>query len=388
MIKYLGLISIAIVFLLACQDDDDTGEVLLDLSFEKTYGGIDEDKAFSAIIENNELYLFGTTKSFNDVNGDYYLLKLDLNGNVIFEKSFGGGLTEEGFRILATNDGNFLLIGSTESTGNGLQDIHAIKINGKGNILWENTYGGSLKDTPIDIIETADGEFCIAGTTESYGSGSRDIYLVWINQNGTFLRQAVHGGVDIDGSSSLLELNNKNIMVYGYTKNYGATSRDFYLLKVNTHGDSLWSKRYGGSGYEESQAFQTTIDGGFVLNGHSSSTDTNHNMYAVKLDSNGTVIWDKNFGGSQHDGGQALLINKEGNYVFIGRSMSFENGDRNIYMVTTDPNGRILSTDVIGGSNGDWGQSILEHYNYYYIVGHSNSYSNGNDDVYLIKYRK
>jgi hypothetical protein len=357
-------------------------------NYEKTYGGIQDDAARSFIIENKFLYVFGTTKSLGDINGDHYLIKLDLGGNIIYEKSFGGAAEEEGVEIIATNDGNFLLVGSTQSSGAGLKDIHVIKVDADGNQIWENTFGGAMNDAPNDVIETSTGEFCITGITESYGAGMRDIYLVWVDQNGNMVRQSYHGGSDIDGGTKLIEIENQELMIFGFTRNYGATSRDFYLLKTNSIGDSLWSQRYGGTGYEESQGFSRTQSGGFLLNGHSSSTDPNHNMYGLKLDINGNQIWDKNFGGAMHDGGMALLINKEGNYLFVGRTMSNGNGMRDMMLVITNPDGQELITRYYGGSQDDWIDDVIEYEDYYYFVGHSNSFSAGDNDVYLIKQHK
>ncbi len=357
-------------------------------SFEKNIGGTADDIANSMVIKDDMLYILGQTKSINDANGDHYLLKLDTNGKVIFEKTYGGNLAEEGIKIITTIDGHFLLIGTTESTGNGQKDIHVLKINASGTVLWEKSFGGSLDDKPADIIETSKSEFCIAATTESFGAGFRDIYLIWIDQSGNLIRQITYGGSDMDGSSALVEIENEELMVYGYTRNFGATSRDLYLMKLTSTGDSLWSKRYGGNGYEESQGFAQTPTGGFLLNGHSSSTDSKHDMYALEIDANGNQIWENNYGGTSHDGGQALLINEDENYVLVARSRSFGEGDRNIYMLITDAKGNMISEKVIGGSEDDWGEDILEYGSSYFIVGHSNSFGAGDNDVYIVKLKK
>lgn len=376
----LGIFSIASI---SCKKDQAEHRIL-----EKNFGGAGDDRAHSAIILNDALFLFGSTKSFLDADGDFYLLKLDLKGNLIYERSYGGNAEEEGIDILATKDGNILLIGATESKGNGMKDMYAIKINPEGNVLWEKTIGGGLNDKPSDLIETYNGTFCIAGYTESFGAGNLDVYMAWLDQNGNIVREKTHGADDLDGSSELIELEDNNLMLFGFTKNFGAVSRDFMLQKMDSQGTLIWRKRYGGDAYEESQGFVHTKEGGFVLNGHSSSSDPNHDLYVVKVDSNGNEIWSKNYGGSMHDGGQAILINSDGNYVYVARSMSFGNGDRNIYMLTSDPDGKIVSENIIGGDKNDWGNKILEYGSYYYIVGHSNSFGREDDDVYLVRLRK
>jgi len=380
--------SFICVFIISCSKESEPNFNAPCNNFEKTFGDSLDDYANAIIIKNQEIFVFGTSKSFGDINGDHYLIKMSLYGDVIFENTYGGSAAEEGLDIIATNDGNFILIGTTESSGAGQKDIHVIKIDPNGNQIWENTFGGTLNDVPNDIIELSSGEFCITGVTESFGSGMRDIYVLWIDQNGNLIRQTYYGESDIDGGTKLLEIANQELMIFGFTRNYGATSRDFYLLKINAIGDSLWSKRYGGNGYEESQSFLRTQNGGYLLNGHSSSTDPNHNMYGVKVDINGNQIWEMNFGGSQHDGGQALLINKAGNYVFVGSTESFGNGMQDVLFIVTNPNGQELLTHYFGGNQNDQIDDIIEFGDYYYMVGHSNSFGAGDKDVYLIKNHK
>jgi len=161
-----------------------------------------------------------------------------------------------------------------------------------------------------------------------------------------------------------------------------------YLLKINSIGDSLWSKRYGGTGYEESQAFARTNKGEFVLCGHSSSTDPNHNLFGVKTDKYGNVLFEKNFGGSMHDGGEALLINSDGNYVFVARTMSFGNGMEDVYIVVTNKDGELLSEKLFGGIAIDKIEALVEYNDYYYLIGHSTSFGSGDSDVYFIKQHK
>jgi hypothetical protein len=386
--KMKHYVSIGILSMLFFSCEKERSDSSHKISFEKSYGGTMDDKGNSALIKGNALYVLGTTKSFNEPNGDFYLLKLDLEGNIIYEKTYGGSAPDYGIEIIESRDGNIVLVGSTESAGNGLQDIYAIKINEAGDVLWETTIGGAMNDKPASIIETSNGNFCIAGGSESYSNGGQDIYLCWLDQNGNLIREENYGGTSLDGSTEIMEIENNELMLYGYTKNFGATSRDFILLKLQSSGELIWQKRYGGDGYEESQDFARTANGDFVLSGHSSSIDPNHDLYALKVDANGNKIWDKHYGGAAHDGGQSMLINSDGNYVYIARSMSYGNGSRNVYMVCSNPNGDIISETVIGGDQNDWGNKILEHESYYYIVGHSNSFSGSHDDAYVVKYKK
>lgn len=370
------------------KDKENHSTVPTDMRFTKTYGGAEQDYAKSGIFHDNKLFLVGTTKSFNEPNGNHYLLQLDTNGSIVFEKNYGGNGAEDGIRLFSTSDNHLVLLGTTESAGNGKKDIHVIKLDLLGNIIWEKTFGGPEDDSPASMIETSSGELCIAGTTESFGAGLRDIYMIWLDQNGQLIREVFHGSTDFDGSSELVEIDNQNLMVFGYTRNYGATSRDFYLLKTNAQGDSLWSQRYGGSEYEESQALLKTAEGDFVLHGHSAEEDPNHNMFTVKVDAAGNILWENHLGGAMHDGGEAALINSDGNYIVVGRSMSYQSESRDIILASMAPNGEVLNFDVIGNHLNERADQILEFGDYYYLIGHVMESTEESSDVLLIKHKK
>ena len=386
----LAYFALSLIILLSssCKEEDETDPTVYltrESGFEKNFGGIGEDIAYSLVEKDGFIYSFGISKSFDEPNGDHYLVKTDLDGNLIWEKTYGGTAKEEGYRIKKSNDGNLFLLGVTESSGNGATDIHVLKVDIDGNVIWEAVVGGSDRDSPATLIETKNSDILIAASTESFGKGSADIYLVWLDANGTFLRQKTHGETLLDGSSDVLELASGDLLLFGYTNNYGTASRDFYLLKLTDQGDSIWGKRYGGhNSYEEAHQLLQTANGNLLLHGHTSQTDPNHNMYSVLVDSAGNIIWEREFGGNQHDGGQSAIINSEGNFVLLGRSMSFGN-QRQLLFVELAKNGTLIQHENIGSPKNERADDIIEVNNSYYIAGHSDFYGAGDNDVYLIK---
>ena len=234
------------------------------------------------------------------------------------------------------------------------------------------------------MIETSNSEILIAATTESLGNGARDMDLIWLDQQGSVLKERTYGQSGGDGGTDILEIENGNLMFFGYTSSYGAVSRDFYLLKLTANGDSIWGKRYGGSGYEETHQLLQTADGNFLLHGHMTLTDPNHNMYSTLVDSSGNVIWGREFGGNQHDGGMSAIINSAGNFVLLGRSMSFGQKRQMLFAELT-PNGNVITQTDIGNPKNDWGNEIIEVGNSYYIVGHTDNFGSGDNDSYLIR---
>lgn len=384
-----------VLFLLAfwaCKEEkmemDEPGRLFVGSEFTKTFGGAGDDIAQSILRKDNFIYIVGTANKFNNQGGQMYLLKLNLAGELLFEKTFGNGVEHQGMDLILSKDNHLLLVGSFKASNNSEKDVYVLKLDLNGNVVWEKTYGGPLEDFAVAVIETTSGEFCIAGATKSFGASVLDRYVIWLNQKGDLIKELRQGGLKLDGSSDIIELENQDLVLFGYTESYGANSRDFYLLRMNSQGDSLWSKRYGGDGYEESHSIARTEEGGFLINGHSSSTDPNHNMYAIKLTEGGDVIWEKEFGGDQHDGGESLLIDNRGLFVFLGRSMSFGNGSRNLYYTITKPDGDILEEIFIDEVGDDRGYAITEDDLHYYIVGQSNSFSGGDSDVLLVRRKK
>ncbi len=379
--RILAVLFFLSIGLYSCKKDENSSNRL---SFGKTYGTAGDESAKAICLANNQLYILANSDGFGDPNGDLYLFSIDEEGNTIVSETYGSAFKEEADDILFSSDGNLMLLGRTKNTTNNKNDILLIKCSLDGIIIWEKQFGGAEDDFANNIIELNNGNFLITGATTSYGEGSSDIYLLWIDENGNSIKEVLHGDVDQDGGTQSIELDNSDIMLYGYTWNYGAVSRDYFLLKMNAQGDSIWSKRFGGEDYEESQAFSETNDGHFILNGHSASTDPIHDMYGVKVNQQGNLVWDKNMGGALHDGGMAFLINKRGNYVFVAKSMSF-GGNQNILMITTKPNGITIDESIIGGPDADMANDIIEYNSSYYLVGQSNSFGNGDLDAYVIK---
>ena len=386
--RLLLLLSLMSSLLFSCKNDDEIEDpAIIEKEikvFGRTFGGPQNEESNSIVEDNGFLYLLGYSNSFKDPNGDHYLVKMDLEWNLIWEKTYGTTSLERGFKIVKSADGNLFLLGVTERRGGGDRDIHLLKVNTDGTLLWEKVLGGAMQEIPSTLIETSNSEILIAATTESLGNGARDMYLIWLDQQGNFIKERTYGQSGGDGGTDILELENGSLMFFGYTSSYGAVSRDFYLLKLTANGDSIWGKRYGGDGYEETHQLLQTANGNFLLHGHSTITDPNHNMYSVLVDSSGNIIWEREFGGNQHDGGMSAIINSAGNFVLLGRSMSFGQ-QRQMLIVELSQNGNLISLENIGNPKNDWGNEIIEVNNSYYIAGHSDNFGSGDNDAYLIK---
>ena len=341
--------------------------------------------AADAILFDNFLYIIGSVAN-DSVGGqtNVLLMKINLNGELVWMQEYGGTATDRGSRIHLAGDGNLLLLGSSRSKGSGQEDIFLIKTDPQGTVLWERTYGGPMPDTPGDLLLLKSGEIMVAGTTESYGSGARDMYLLRLDANGQLLDQHTYGGVDIDGASRIFESGKDTFLLYGYTKNFGAFDRDLYLMKVDLNGDSLKAIRLMRDGYQEPGDI-LALDGGYLICAHSAEQDPDHDLLAMAVDHEGNQLWFQLFGGMSHDGGEKLLLNSRGQGVFLGRSNSFGDGQESILMVVTDIEGHRIKDESFSGDGANQPATIIQSEHHYYIVGHEFSETSNEANILLIK---
>jgi len=164
-----------------------------------------------------------------------YLIKSDSDGDTIWTKIFGGSSRDEGFSVQQTSDEGYIITGRTDSFGAGLMDVYLIKINSNGDTTWTKTFGGSNKDEGFSVLQTLDGGYIIAGRTESFGSGSRDLYLIRTNNNGNILWSKVLGGNYIDEAYSIQQVSDSSFIIAGNTESFGAGNFDIWLVKIGSN---------------------------------------------------------------------------------------------------------------------------------------------------------
>lgn len=387
--KYPFLLLILSTILISCKKDPPIPD-LKSSEFQKNYGGTNEDLG-KAVLEsdNGDIYIAGSTQSYGAGGKDMYIIKTNSYGNEIWSRTIGGASDDEATEIIATSDDGLLILGSTASYGAGGTDIFLVKINSSGSLVWQKFFGGPGNELGEDILQTSDGNYMINGVTNSSGSGLRDVYVIKVNSTGTMLWSKTFGGIADDGGSSLCNADSGNVMLFNYTDNYGALNRDLYVIKINSLGDSLNSWRYGGSEYEEAQSIERTVDGNFILFGHTASFGhIEHNMYALKISGNGVVLWQNDYGGTIHDGGEHGKQSDHGGYILAGRSYSFDNYFEQMYLVKTDESGNLEWQKDIGGAEDDAAYNITETDDAYLLVGNTKSITNGNNDVFLVKILK
>lgn len=386
------------------------------IQWQKSLGGSGTDKINSIIQTSDGNYIAAGYSNSNDgdVTGahggnDCWLVKLDSNGLLLWQKTFGGTGHEGITKIVQTIDGGFIASASSGSsdgdiTNNlGSSDVWIIKLDALGNITWQKSYGGTSVDGSSSIAQTTDGGYIISGSSSSYNGnvtgnhGGADAWILKIDAIGTLVWQKVLGGYGLEIADDIAQTSDGGYIVAAYssevngdiTFNHGLT--DYWVVKLSSTGTIEWQKSLGGSGSERLYTIKQTIDGGYILAGSSTSTDGditgNHgtnDCWIVKINATGTIIWQKSIGGTDVDSARSVFQNEDGTYIIAAYSASTNGdlttnqGNKDAWIVKLSTTGTILWQKSFGGTGLDEIYSISKTADGNYILG-GNSNSNDGD---------
>ena len=325
------------------------------IQWQKALGGSGNDIAnYIQLTSDGGYIVAGQSNSTNgDVTGnhgdyDYWIVKLSSTGIIQWQKSLGGSAWDNAWSIEPTSDGGYIIAGDSYSTdgdvtGNhGIGDYWIVKLNSTGAIQWQKSLGGSGYDFATSIQQTPDGGYIVAGSSDSNNGdvtgnhgGNGDYWIVKLNSAGAIQWQKTLGGSNNEIAGDIHPTSDGGYIVAGgsystdgdITGNHG--SGDVWIVKLNSIGAIQWQKSLGGSNYEKANSIQPTSGGGYIVAGVSNSTNgdvtENHgdsDYWIVKLNSNGTMQWQKTLGGNGIDYGNAILQNLDNSYIIAGQSSS------------------------------------------------------------------
>ncbi len=297
--------------------------------------------------------IFGWINSSSTYSFDFLFQRFNKDGAKEWEKTFGGENIDYPKAMEFTPDGGYILVGSTSSYGSG-GDTLIVKVDAEGNTLWQKNYGGSGSDN-IEAIKSIRGGYILAGWTTSLGS-SVDAWILQIDELGNQKWQKTTGGPETDFLYSVDETGDGGYVFAGYTDSRGSGCTDGWLLKTDSHGAERWNKLFGGSGCDILSSVETTSDGGYVVGGYNGSYD----FWMIKTNDRGEKTWEKTFGGSNGDYGQTVLETRDGGYAIAGYTYSFGGGDTDGWIVKTDKNGVEEWNETYGGNSHEFLNYIVQ----------------------------
>jgi len=371
----LGLFCVSTAFAL------EPGDTL----WTRAYGGSAADYGQSVQQTTDGGYIFvGFTLSFGAGNRDVYVVKTDANGDTLWTRTYGGGSNDYGYSVQQTTEGGYVIAGWTDSFGS-VGHVYLLKADANGDTLWTRIYGGSDLERAYSVQQTGDGGYVVAGQSNSFGAGLSDVYLLKTDANGDTVWTRTYGGSDWDYGQSVQQTVDDGYIIAGYTSSFGAGGYDLYLIKTDADGNLLWTRTYGGPGYDFGYSVDQTTDGGYILAGYTYSFGVGGDAYLVKTDANGDTLWTRVYGGRYGDQGLWVQQTSDGGYVVAGRTESFGNSLQ-FYLVKANANGDTLWTRTYGGRADEIASSVSQTTDGGYILaGLTTSFGAGGYDFYLVR---
>lgn len=312
-----------------------------------------------------------------------------------WEKTHGGPTNDWACSVIQTSDGGFIIAGSTESRSAAFcYDIWLVKTDSSGNKKWDKTFGGADNDHAYSVVQTSDGGYAIAGTTEpktfqkgvfEFG-GDEDILIVKTDSSGNKEWDKTYSGVNRDNANSIIQTSDGGYAIAGDTWVSNDSRYDAWLIKTDSSGNEEWSKTYGGSGTETAYSVVQTSDGGYAIAGDTS--DFGGNFWLVKTNSFGDEEWNRTYGGTENECAWSMIRTSDGGYALAGLKdpMTYGNGSRDFWLVKTNSFGKEEWNNTYGGLYRDEARSVVQTSDGGYILaGETESREYGNVDAWLVK---
>ncbi len=309
-----------------------------------------------------------------------------LLGQQTWVKVLGGATADNAYSIIEANNGGYIICGLTNSFSDKDFDAWVVKVDQAWNIIWQTTLGGTNFDSCNSIVQTYDGNYLLAGTTWSFGAGSSDYFITKINNNGEVIWAKTYGGTEYDFSHRVIQTNDGNYIVIGRSWSFGNSNGDIWIIKINSSGEIIWQKSYGTSYLDTSYSIIETSDNGYLITGGSWSKENQSDVIVIKINNNGDIVWQKMYGGGDFDYSYSSIQTGDSGYIIIGTTKSFGAGDSDCLIFKIDSTGNIEWQKALGGTNFDYLYTIKEVSDGNYIsIGKTKSFGAGNSDILLLK---
>ncbi len=255
----------------------------------KYFGSDDPDVGYSVQQTTDYGYIITGYSDYEPGGRNVYLVKADADGNRDWVNRFGGENYDEGQSVQQSSDGGYIIAGVSDYGAGGF-DVYLVKADANGNRVWVKRFGGSDVDWGYSVQQTTDGGYIITGYTRSYGAGGEDVYLIKTDANGDSIWTKTFGGSADDRGYSVQQTMDGGYIIAGATESYGAGGKDVYLIKTDANGNQQWYKTFGGLSNDVGWSVQQTSDGGYIITGYTRSYGAGDtNVYLIKTDANGNV---------------------------------------------------------------------------------------------------
>lgn len=352
--------------------------------FEKVFGTSGDDISRSVKqLSSGSIFVLGNSDSGTFGGNDISLTKLDNQGNELWTNYYGTSVLENGFYLNTTADGNLVFVAESQTITSNL-DIFIYKVDTSGTVIWNSTYSTPVNETGKYIEQTTDGGYIITGS-QNDALGLNDILVLKIDSGGNYEWHQTLGRTENEYADMIHEIDNGYILTAD-TKSYGAGGYDVILYRLDSFGIEIWSQTYGDSLQNGCQGLLLTSDGNYLSYGETEIAPASaFDFYLEKIDTNGTTLWKKIFGGTGTDAIFSALNNGTGGFVFTGYSNSYNGGaPLDLIIMNVDSLGNLLWEQTYGGSGIDIGYEIIKSVdnNGYILTGKTFT---STEEYYLLK---
>ncbi|MEM1513058.1 MAG: hypothetical protein QXN15_10930 [Candidatus Jordarchaeales archaeon] len=299
-----------------------------------------------AFDEEGNIIVAGSTGSFGAGGLDFWVLKLDKDGDIVWQKAYGGEEDEDARKVAVDDEGNIVIVGLERFPFSKKSDVWVLKLDKDGDIVWQKACRGKGNNEANCLAIDGEGNIVVAGSTETFGAGKRDVWVLKLDKDGDIVWQKAYGGKNNDEAHSVAIDEDRNIIVAGSTGSFGAGGLDFWVLKLDENGNIVWQKAYGGKKNDEAHSVAIDEDRNIVVAG---STETfgagKSDVWVLKLNEYGDALWQRTYGGEGDDFAEDVTVDDDGNIVVVGSTETFSAGDYPAAMVLClGPDGEVYSS--------------------------------------------
>ncbi len=378
------LISILLVLSLGVLAQQDT--------YTRIFSGPSYDEGIAAFrLPNKEIRLIGNTGSFGHGSTDIWLIALDSNGDFLWQKFYGTPEIEKAMDAIMTPQGDIFIVGTTTQYYSKSYQVYFLGLDSYGQIITANTYGGADWDFGYGLCQTTDSTFAIVGETYSYGHGQSDIYVLQLNRQGDTLWTKTIGGPLEDRAKSIKLMPDSSLIIAGASKSYGNGTYDYYFLRMNQLGDTLWTKVSHHITDAEFMDVLVNPDTSVVFCGYQKdSADTYRDIALMKYNDQGSFLWNRCylFHESSDAYASTILNRPNGNILFGGTSTYRPTADARV--IESDSDGWFESSIFIGTNDADdFGYKMTQdlfHGEHYFMIGSTKGYGVSMSGLFFVRF--
>ena len=308
--------------------------------------------------------LVGSSESHSNGGDDVYIIKIDQNFTEVFNKHYGGGADEYGRVIVPAIDDGYIIGGDKRTPD---RDLYVLKIDDNADTIWTRQYGGSGDEQVWDIEYTRDGDYFFLGYTSSIGSGGQDIYLLKVNTIGDTIWTQTYGGVNDEVGWAIKQSSDEGYIIAGYTTSFGAGGADIYLLKIDENGNVIWANTYGGSEDDIAYSIEIKNDVCIVVGETQSFGSGGKDIYVLFVDQFGNSFCEETYGGEFDDVAFASTTDANGETIIAGSTILSDSAAPDAFTMSIDPHGCEFIIGDVNGSDSYNGLDIT--YGVAYLKG-------------------